>query len=226
MKKFKPEIIEVKVEKLVHGGQGLGTLADGRKVFVWNALPGETVRARIIRQKRSYAEAIADEIIEASPERIEPREANYLATSPWQIMTYDAENKYKRMIVEELFEHAKVMLPTPNKTVHEGGEWQYRNKMEYSFWGDEEGIHLALHQRGSHGKQIVEGSALAMPAVDVGATALCKQLSALNARAGDLKTIIVRCNQKGETVAALYTKLEKFTELSLPKELKGLRVYH
>ena len=33
----------VSVTKLVHGGQGLAELADGRKVFVWNALPGETV---------------------------------------------------------------------------------------------------------------------------------------------------------------------------------------
>jgi tRNA/tmRNA/rRNA uracil-C5-methylase (TrmA/RlmC/RlmD family) len=49
----------VTIDKLVHGGQGLGTLPDGRKVFVWNALPGETVRVRIIKTKRSYAEAIA-----------------------------------------------------------------------------------------------------------------------------------------------------------------------
>ena len=106
------------------------------------------------------------------------------------------------------------------------GVFHYRNKMEYSFWGDEDGMHLALHQRGSHGKEIVRGSALAMPAVDAGANAICKQLSALNARAGDLKTVIVRSEQKGNSVAALYVKLEKFAELALPKELKGLRVYH
>jgi tRNA/tmRNA/rRNA uracil-C5-methylase (TrmA/RlmC/RlmD family) len=72
----------------------------------------------------------------------------------------------------------------------------------------------------------VQGSALAMPALDSAANALCKQLSRLQTRAGDLKTIIVRCDQKGAVVAALYTKLEKFTELELPSELKGLRVYH
>ena len=33
----------VKIEKIVPGGQGLGTLEDGRKVFLWNALPGEEV---------------------------------------------------------------------------------------------------------------------------------------------------------------------------------------
>lgn len=215
----------VTIEKLVFGGQGLGTMADGRKVFVWNALPGETVRIRIIKNKKSYVEAIAEEIITASPERVEPEEENYLATSPWQMMTYAAENAYKKSITEELFQREKVTIPAFELKAPEE-QWHYRNKMEYSFWGDDDGLHLALHQRGSHGKQIVTGSKLALPAIDKAARALCEQLNGLNGRAGDLKTVIVRANQKGEAVASLFTKLEKFTELSLPEEMKGLRVYH
>ncbi|MEO6761852.1 MAG: TRAM domain-containing protein [Candidatus Saccharimonadales bacterium] len=217
---------EVKITKLVHGGQGLGELADGRKVFVWNALPGETVKLRIIKKKHSYAEAIAEEIITASPDRLVPREANYLSTSPWQIMSLEVENKAKAEIVHELFRHEKVELPKFGEVIHDNREWNYRSKMEYSFWGDEDGLHLALHQRGSHGKQVVSGSALAMPAIDAAANAICTQLDKLNARAGDLKTIIVRVSQRDEAVAALYTKLEKFTKLELPAELKGLRVYY
>jgi 23S rRNA (uracil1939-C5)-methyltransferase len=216
----------VVISKLVHGGQGLAELNDGRKVFVWNALPGETVKIRVIKDKRSYAEAIAEEVVTASSERIAAQETNYLATSPWQIVNFASENEYKKDIVAELFAHEKVILPELQAAIHDDHEWNYRNKMEYSFWGDEAGLHLALHQRGSHGKQIVEGSKLALPAIDAGANAVLAQLSSMNARAGDLKTIIVRCNQKGETVAAVYTKLEKFTKLTLPKELKGLRVYH
>src|SRR6187551_1416919 len=96
---------QVTIQKLVHGGQGLSTLADGRKVFVWNALPGERVEVRVIKRKRSYAEAIAEEVVEASPERIAPRDDNYLATSPWQIVSYEAGNHYKSEIVRELFAH-------------------------------------------------------------------------------------------------------------------------
>lgn len=220
------ELVEVTISKLVNGGQALGELPDGRKVFVWNGLPGERVRVRVIKTKRSYSEAIAEEIIKPSRERINALEDNYLATSPWQIMTYAAENKSKKTIVEDLFTHEKVTLPTVGEVVHDASEWHYRNKMEYSFWGDDDGLHLALHQRGSHGKQIVQGSALALPNIDLAANALCAQLSKLNTRAGDLKTIIVRCNQNGEVVAALYTKLTKFIKLALPPELQGLRVYH
>ncbi len=216
----------VSITKLVHGGQGLAQLADGRKVFVWNALPGETIRAQVIKQKSSYCEAIAEEIMVASPERVEPKESNYLSTSPWQIMKFSAENEYKKSIVLELFGHEKVELPAVGNVVHGAQEWHYRNKMEYSFWGDDDGLHLALHQRGTHGKQIVTGSELAMPAIDAAANAVATQLSAMQARAGDLKTIMVRADAEGNAVGALFVKLESFKRLELPAELKGLRVYH
>lgn len=216
---------EVRIDKLVFGGQGLGTMADGRKVFVWNALPGETVRIRIIKKKKSYVEAIAEEVVKPSVDRVQPEEENYLATSPWQMMTYAAENKHKKAVTQELFAREKVTIPD-FEFIYPDNAWNYRNKMEYSFWGDDDGLHLALHMRGSHGKQIVQGSKLALPAIDAGANALCACLSALQVRAGDLKTVIVRCNQAGQAVASLFTKLEKFPELELPKELKGLRVYY
>jgi 23S rRNA (uracil1939-C5)-methyltransferase len=217
---------EVEITKLVHGGQGLGELADGRKVFVWNALPGEKVVAQVIKKKRSYAEAIAEEVVEASSERIEPREENYLATSPWQMMTYEAENNYKADIVRELFTHEKVESPAIGGAVHEPHEWNYRNKMEYSFWGDDDGLHLALHRRGSHGKQIVQGSLLAALPLDAGANAVLAELQRLDVRASDLKTIIIRSSQDGGVVAALYTKMDEFPKIGLPKDVKGLRVYH
>lgn len=217
---------EVVIEKLVHGGQGIGQLADGRKVFVWNALPGETVRVRIIKKKRSYVEAIAEEVVVTSPDRITPTEENYLATSPWQMMTFAGENKYKKAIVEELFAREHVVLPSIPDVATDGQDFQYRNKMEYSFWGDDAGLHLALYRRGSHGKQIVTGSKLAIPALDTAADAVCEALSALNVRAGDLKSVIVRVQQNGRAVACLFVKPESFPELSLPRYVDGLKVYH
>lgn len=215
----------ITVEKLVHGGQALGVLPDGRRVFVWNALPGETVEARLIKRKKDYAEAIAETIVEPSPERTEPSEANYLATSPWQIMNFAAENTYKKQIVQEIFTREHIVLPG-FEFVALNQEWHYRNKMEYSFWGDEDGLHLALHRRGSHGKQIVTGSKLAMPAVDSAASAVLGELRKHQIRAGDLKSLIIRCNQQGDAVASLFTKHEEFMQLSLPKVVQGLRVYH
>src|SRR4051812_865229 len=110
-------MLELTIEKLVHGGQGLATMDDGRKAFVWGALPGEKIRARIIKKKRSYVEAIAEEIVAPSPVRVAERESNYLATSPWQIVAFEAENDYKQLIVKELFTQAHVDLPDFKVTV-------------------------------------------------------------------------------------------------------------
>ena len=217
---------QIRIEKLVHGGQGIGTLADGRRVFVWNALPGELVRVRLGKSKRSYAEAIAEEVIEASPDRIEPREEIYLSTSPWQILPLQRENEHKTDIVQELFTQQHVALPEFTTQSH-GSDWQYRNKMEYSFWGDDDGLHLALHQRGSHGKYIVEGSALALPAVDAAARSVAAALGKLpNLRAGDLKTIMVRTTASGKAVGALFVKREDFYKIELPADIAGLKVYY
>jgi len=218
-------MMEVTIEKIVHGGQGLGTLPDGRKVFVWGALPGEKVAIKVVKGKRSYAEAFTEEVIEPSPLRVAPREENYLATSPWQIIDFDAENDYKKRIVQELFTQAHVPIPDFTMTAA-GDPWHYRNKMEYSFWGDDDGLHLALFNRGSHNKAIVQGSALALPAVDTAANAVVSALRPLNPRAGDLKTIVVRCDQKGNAVASLFVKREDFHKLELPEGLQGLRVYY
>ncbi|QQS19318.1 class I SAM-dependent RNA methyltransferase [Candidatus Saccharibacteria bacterium] len=230
---------EVTITKLVHGGQGLGELADGRKVFVWNALPGEIVLVRITKNKRSYAEAVAEKVILASPDRIVPVEDTFLATSPWQIMTCKAENRAKIEIICDLFRHEKINCPLPNKTVARGSEYHYRNKMEYSFCGDKDGLHLALHERRSHGKQPVQGSALAMPAVDAAANVMLAELRRLQVRANDLKTLVIRCDQEGTAAASLFVKPSNFPRLKIPYQVepscaedkptgtpRGLRVYH
>lgn len=98
--------------------------------------------------------------------------------------------------------------------------------MEYSFWGDDNGLHLALYRRGTHGKQIVTGSQLALPAIDAAARAVLAELQKHTVRAGHLKSIIVRCSQQGEAVASLFVKPDAFPKITLPQGLKGLRVYH
>ena len=67
MKKIIEEI--VKLDKLVPGGQAMGKLADGRKVFVWGGLPGEQVKIRLTKLKKSYAEAVTTEVLHKSNQR-------------------------------------------------------------------------------------------------------------------------------------------------------------
>lgn len=62
----------VRIEKVVAEGDGLGRLPDGRVVFVEGGLPGELVSIRIVKQSRDYARAVTLEVLEASPDRVDP----------------------------------------------------------------------------------------------------------------------------------------------------------
>lgn len=60
------------IHKLIHGGKGLGTLADGIKVMVAGVLPGETITLRETKAHRGHKEAELLRIDQPSPERVEP----------------------------------------------------------------------------------------------------------------------------------------------------------
>ena len=217
----------VRVEKLVHGGQGIAEQSDHKKVFLWNVLPGELVEFTAQKSKKNYLEAVATQILESSPERIEPKDEAYLSTSPWQIMTFAAENLHKQSILSETFQREHVVYNNEIQFVAPEFEWAYRNKMEYSFWGDDDGLHLALFHRASHGKRIVQGSSIAMPIIDKVARKIVAILQQNNVRASELKTVVVRCNQQGNAVAALFVKNKDFPLLpDLAGVCSGLVIYY
>lgn len=60
------------MDDLSHDGRGVASL-DGKKVFVRGALPGERVLARLTGSQRRYDEAETVEVLDASPDRVEPR---------------------------------------------------------------------------------------------------------------------------------------------------------
>lgn len=223
---------DITLEKFVHGGQVLGHLPDGKSVFVWGGLPGEQVDLRILKQKSSYAEAIVSAVSKKSSDRVEPAEPQiYLSTSPWQILSWQAENRAKQDILSECFqrEGLEIMWADFQSGSGQGSpELHYRNKMEFGFFGDEEGLHLAHYVRGSHGKQITTGSVLAMAPINAAAQAIATELNRLKLWGGDLKTITLRCSQAGETVGALFIKKDSLdlSSFKMPKVLKGLDIYY
>ncbi|MDN5274331.1 MAG: putative methyltransferase [Candidatus Saccharibacteria bacterium] len=214
------------LEKIVGGGQTLGQLDYGKKAFVWGGLPGEKVEIQITKKKSSFLEGIVTEVIEPSKERIEPVDGeSYLSTSPWQIMTFDAEQHYKAALIEEAFELHDIVVPEPIDVYSDKREFAYRNKIEFSWWWDKESaqLDLAFFRRGTHGKIPVDGTSLADPTINEAAHAIRDVLRARDTQAFVLKTVIVRCDQKGNVVAQLYVKDENFTVFS-PEEIETLNI--
>lgn len=211
-KKSFPQV-EVQLEKIVGGGQTLGTLEDGRKVFVWGVLPDERAIVQLTKKKSSYAEGVVVEVLEPSPERVEPKDpGSYLSTSPWQILSLPTENRYKAALIEEAFELHDIVLPNPIEVFSDGKDYQYRNKVEFSFWFDTETnqLSLAFFRRGTHGKIAVDGTSLATDSINTKAHQIVAALNELDIEGRALKTLLIRSSAKGDTSWQLYVKDESF----------------
>ena len=218
----------LRLEKIVGGGQAIGTLDDGRKAFVWGGLPKELVTIRVTKKKSHFVEGIATEIIEKSPERITPRDENsYLNTSPWQITPMSSEQSYKASLIEEAFRLHNVTLPGKIDVFTDGVEFNYRNKVEFSWFGDKtdddekETLDLAFFKRGGKGKVIVDGTSLTHPSINKLAIEIRDLLREKPIVARQLKTLLIRSDQQGNAAWQLYVK-DKIENLISEDEAKLL----
>ena len=216
------------MEKIVGGGQAIGTLDDGRKAFVWGGLPKELITIRVTKKKSHFVEGVVTEIIEKSPERITPRDENsYLSTSPWQIMPMSSEQFQKISLIEEAFSLHNITLPEQIKVFSDGVEFNYRNKVEFSWFGDttenstKETLDLAFFKRGGKGKVIVDGTSLAHPSINKLAIEIRDLLRTKPIVARQLKTLLIRSDQQGNAVWQLYVK-DKIENLISDDEAKLL----
>ena len=67
----KSEPQTVTIEAMSHEGRGIAHV-NGKTVFVFGALEGETVRMQIVKRHRKFDQATTLEVIDASPDRIQP----------------------------------------------------------------------------------------------------------------------------------------------------------
>src|SRR3954468_10328111 len=139
--------VDLTIDRLAHGGAGVGRL-EGYVVFVRGAIPGDRVRARVTKSKRSFAEADPVELLEPSPERIEPRAPH--PGAPWQVLPYERQLSEK----EDRGRDARARMglfeaPPVESIVPAVEQLRYRNKLEYSFGEDDDGeLVLGFHRPG------------------------------------------------------------------------------
>ena len=226
MTKKQPQFASLTLDKIVGGGQALGQLDDGRKAFVWGGLPGETVTIRVTKKKSKFIEGIVTEVHAKSPERVDPLDPeSYLSTSPWQIINFDAEQHYKAALIEEAFELHDIVLPERINVYTDGKTSHYRNKVEFSWFGDtKDGINtldLAFFMRGGMGKIPIDSCSLLPEPMIKLAIAIRNLLHTKDVTARNLKTLLIRCDQAGNCAWQLYLK-DNLPKLITPEESKTL----
>ena len=139
--------LELTIDRLAHGGAGVARL-DGYVVFVRGAVPGDRVRARVTKSKRSFAEADSVELLEPSPDRVEPVAPH--PGAPWQVLPYERQLAEKEdQVRDALTRIGRFEAPPVEPIVPAIETLRYRNKLEYSFGEDDKGeVVLGFHHPG------------------------------------------------------------------------------
>jgi 23S rRNA (uracil1939-C5)-methyltransferase len=147
----KGEELELDVDSLAFGGNGVAR-HDGFVVFVRRGLPGDRVRARVTKVKRSHAEALATEVLRPGPERVEAPCAHFPACGGcrFQDLAYEAQLEQKQLQVRDALQRLAGIAEPPLERIVpcEPEIFHYRNKVEYSFTSTEAGPALGFHRAG------------------------------------------------------------------------------
>ncbi len=192
------------------------------KLNIPQTIPGEKVRVTVDHPDRKWARVLADDILEASDERIDPACPHFerCGGCVWQHWSYQGQLKkkteeVKRLLTEQGFDSGLV-----HDAIGMTDPWHYRNKMEFTFASDGR---LGLHEQGNF-REIIElktcliaGKEMVEAAMEVADWAKTHQLSGYNKEKhqGLLRHLMVRQSfQTGEVMLGLFATEAPDRELS------------
>lgn len=98
------ELLEVTIDAVVPGGEGISRRPGKPTVFVDRALPGEHHLVEILSEHKKFVRAHSVEVIAASPERIEPPCDAFVkgcGGCQWQFATHEQQQAMKLQMVED-----------------------------------------------------------------------------------------------------------------------------
>ena len=117
-------------------GKAIAKAADGRVVFINNAVPGDIVSVQTTKKRKAYFEGTAVEIHKASDKRVDPVCEHFgtCGGCKWQHLGYEHQLFFKQKEIENnLSRIGKVALPDITPILGAKEQYFYRNKMEFSF---------------------------------------------------------------------------------------------
>ena len=205
---------------IAHGGEALGR-AEGKVIFVPYCIPGETVCAQVVQEKERWARARLLEVLEPSPDRVEPP-CPYFGPGlcggcQWQHIAYPRQLALKREIVRDQLQRlGHVDDPPVRPTLAVGDPWGYRNHVQFSL--DQQGA-TGFRVAGSHEVIPVDRCLLLDPVLD-------ELHGALDLALPELTRLSLRTGiATGEQMVVLETREgeEPELELDLPLSVVLLR---
>ncbi|MFN9920892.1 MAG: class I SAM-dependent RNA methyltransferase [Acidobacteriota bacterium] len=137
----------LRIEKLVYGGAGLGR-HDSHVYLVPKVAAGELVAIEPRREKSNFTEASLSEVIEPAAERVPAACPHYerCGGCHYQHLPYEQQLHWKREILRELFERARLALDVEIETIA-AAPLGYRNRTQFHFHNSRVGFLEAASHR-------------------------------------------------------------------------------
>lgn len=137
----KNDLLTLKIEGMGNEGEGIGK-ADGFPLFIKDALPGDVIRAKVLKVKKTYGYARLTEILTPSPDRTKPPCPLHRSCGGCQIqaLSYEKQLEYKREKVRNhLIRIGGFTDPEVLPVLGMEEPFRYRNKAQFPFGRDREG---------------------------------------------------------------------------------------
>lgn len=147
----KNNIYEAEVTGLTSEGAGVCRIC-GRAVFVPRAIPGERWRIRIVKVTKTAVYGRGEELLSASPERVEPVCPNFgrCGGCSFLHMSYKAELRYKLERVNDAFKRIGGLELCAERIIGSETVEGYRNKSIVAVGEAENGPVAGFYRSGSH----------------------------------------------------------------------------
>lgn len=213
----KGNLIEIKIDKIIFGGEGLGYY-DDLVIFVPMSVPGDVLEVEIISLKKTYGRALIKKIITSGADRVEGNRISFEDHQgcDFAMLKYDKQLKYKKLMVEDVLSSVgKIDLKNIEilDTVGAENQFNYRNKVIEPFARKKGKIISGFFKRRSHEVFEVEENFLQSKLSNEIITRIKEllneaKLSVYNEKAhkGILRHIMVRTTSFGEAMVVLIIK--------------------
>lgn len=215
------DLIEIEIEKIVFGGEGLGYYKDFA-IFVPMSVPCDKLLVRLISLKKNYGRALIEKIISPSAERVDSNKITFedFDGCDFAMLKYDAQLKYKKLMVEEVIKKIAGIENFSLEKIHESEKiFHYRNKIIEPFSFQKNKIISGFYSKKSHNVFEVEknilNSELANEIINKLKIFLNEEkISVYDERKhrGLLRNVMLRTNSKNEAMLALIINDNKIND--------------
>jgi 23S rRNA (uracil1939-C5)-methyltransferase len=204
--------VELEIERILPGGYGLAHSA-GKTIFVSLAVPGDRLRVRVDRQQGNVLFASIEEILVASPDRIEPPCPYFgrCGGCDFQQLSYEKQLAAKADIIRDCLKRIARLENLPDIFVTPSPrEWRYRMRAMWQI--DQDAQRIGYYERGSRRVCDVADCAVLVP--ELQATLERVRATDWSQFPPELKHLDVASGENGVSLSPSFAEFET-TELTL-----------